>query len=430
MNKTSIDNNLITTEKPNKVAIVVLLANTGLMWFGFFMLIPLLAVHITHELALGAGLAGIVLAVRQFVQQGLGLFAGPIADWVGYREMMLAGLFIRAIGFAWLAVATEPFGLMMAGVVAALGGAGFEASGKAGLAAVSKGYRRETIFSLSATVGNVGMALGPMVGALLIKVNFTIVGLIAAVIYLFAFVLLWLFVPRIKQTHTEVNGRPTPADIFGKLGEVWKNRPFVIISGLLIGYYFLYVQINITLPLMAVKLTGSEDSIVPLYTINSGLAIFLQYLSVKMLSKRLRPVTIITIGMALTTLGLASIMFAQSFAMLIVCVVVFSIGRLLVEPVAFGITARYATDSTMASYFGFSSLALAFGGMFGNSLGGYLFDTGNNSGFPGLCWLVFGIVGGVVVVGLILFSLRESRSTNQNRSRIVPVAIAASPNED
>lgn len=343
---------------------------------------------------------------------------------------MLAGLFIRAIGFAWLAVATEPFGLMMAGVVAALGGAGFEASGKAGLAAVSKGYRRETIFSLSATVGNVGMALGPMVGALLIKVNFSIVGLIAAVIYLFAFVLLWLFVPRIKQTHTEVNGRPTPADIFGKLGEVWKNRPFVIISGLLIGYYFLYVQINITLPLMAVKLTGSEDSIVPLYTINSGLAIFLQYLSVKMLSKRLRPVTIITIGMALTTLGLASIMFAQSFAMLIVCVVVFSIGRLLVEPVAFGITARYATDSTMASYFGFSSLALAFGGMFGNSLGGYLFDTGNNSGFPGLCWLVFGIVGGVVVVGLILFSLRESRSTNQNRSRIVPVAIAASPNED
>jgi DHA1 family multidrug resistance protein-like MFS transporter len=394
------------------------------------MLIPLLAVHITHELVLGAGLAGIVLAVRQFVQQGLGLFAGPIADWIGYREMMLAGLFIRALGFAWLAVATEPFGLMMAGVVAALGGAGFEASGKAGLAAVSKGYRRETIFSLSATVGNVGMALGPVVGALLIRVSFTIVGLIAAAIYIFAFFLLWLFVPKIKQIHDEGHHRPTPADIFGKLGEVWKNRPFVLLSGLLIGYYFLYVQINITLPLMAVKLTGSEDSVVPLYLINSGLAIFLQYLSVKLLGKWFQPVTIIIIGMTLTTLGLASIIFAQNFATLIVCVVVFSIGRLFVEPVAFGITARYATDSTMASYFGFSSLALAFGGMFGNSLGGYLFDTGNSSGFPALCWLVFGVVGGLVVVGLIIFHLKENHSTNQSRSRIAPVVAATSPNEE
>jgi len=58
-------------------SIVVLLATTGIMWFGFFMMMPLLAVHITDDLMLGATIAGVVLAVRQFVQFGL-FRTGPV----------------------------------------------------------------------------------------------------------------------------------------------------------------------------------------------------------------------------------------------------------------------------------------------------------------------------------------------------------------
>jgi MFS family permease len=84
---------------------------------------------------------------------------------------------------------------------------------------------------------------------------------------------------------------------------------------------------------------------------------------------------------------------------------------------AFTLTSRYATEDTLASYFGFSSLALAFGGMAGNLLGGWLYDTGKGSGFPVLCWMVFGAVGGFVTVGVVVFKFWEER-------RIASVKVA------
>jgi DHA1 family multidrug resistance protein-like MFS transporter len=418
----SASNNL--SKRKNLAALIVLLINTGLMWFGFFMLIPLLAVHITQGLMLGAGLAGLVLAVRQFVQQGLGPFAGPLADWVGYSRMMMFGNLVRAVGFAWMAVANEPFSLMMSGVVAALGGAGFEASGKASLAYYSKGFNRESVFSLSITFGNVGMALGPLVGSFLIKVDFSVVALVSASIYVFCFLTILLFVPEIK-TGLETAKRPGPGVIFSKIGLVWQNRPFVILSSLLIGYYFLYVQINICLPLIAVKMTGQPDSVSLIFAINSGMAIFFQFFTVKFFSKMFKPITMIGIGTGLATIGLFSISFAPDYTILIVCVIVFATGRLLVDPVVFSVTSRYATEETMASYFGFSSLALAFGGMFGNLFGGWLYETGESIGFPAFCWVVFGIVGGLVTLGVFGFKLWDERRKAQ---KVVPSQIfAASP---
>jgi DHA1 family multidrug resistance protein-like MFS transporter len=318
----------------------------------------------------------------------------------------------------------------MGGIVAALGGAGFEASGKAALAYLSKGYSRESIFSLSVTCGNAGMALGPLVGVMLIKVDFAIVGLAAAAVYLLCFALIWIYVPEIDTNHGEAQHRITIGEITGKLGNVWSNKPFVVLCVLLVGYYFLYVQINITLPLMAVKLSGSEDSVSLIFALNSGMAIFFQFFSVKLIRKWLQPVTIIGVGITITTLGLAAVTFINDYASLIICVVIYALGRLLVDPVVYTITTRYATDDTMASYFGFSSLALAFGGMFGNSLGGWLYDTGNAIGFPSLCWVVFTVVGGSVAVGMFVFHGWERKQAESfQKSSTVPGggAVVASP---
>ncbi|MEI7555307.1 MFS transporter [Candidatus Chlorohelix sp.] len=413
----------------NLTPILVLLLNTGLMWFGFFMLVPLLAVHITRDLLLGAGMAGLVLAIRQFIQQGLGPFAGPIADWAGYSKMMMLGNLVRALGFGWIAVATEPLGLMLGGVVAALGGACFEASGKASLAYYSKGYNRESVFSLSITVGNVGMALGPLVGSMLLKFNFMVVGMVSGGIYVLCFLLILLFVPEIERAE-KAQKSVRPGDIFGKLGLVWRNRPFVLVHVLLIGYYFLYVQINICLPLIAVELTGSEDSVSLIFAINSGMAILLQFFSIKLISKWMKPISAIGIGIAFSTVGLFAITFVSNYALLLFCVAIYAFGRLLVDPMAFTLTSRYATEDTLASFFGFSSLALAFGGMAGNLLGGWLYDTGKANGFPVLCWVVFGAVGGLVIIGVIAFKFWEEHYLTSGKVAPQNEILAPSPENE
>ena len=60
-----------------------LLADTFLMWAGFFMIIPLLSIYYVEQLGWAAASIGVVLAVRQFTQQGLTILGGALADKLG-----------------------------------------------------------------------------------------------------------------------------------------------------------------------------------------------------------------------------------------------------------------------------------------------------------------------------------------------------------
>ena len=97
----------------------VLLANEALTWGGFYMLVPLLSVHLTRDAGYSGAVAGAVLAVRQFTQQGLMLFGGALADRVGYRPVIAAGLLVRALGFAGFAVSDRLAVVLLAAIIAA-----------------------------------------------------------------------------------------------------------------------------------------------------------------------------------------------------------------------------------------------------------------------------------------------------------------------
>ena len=384
-----------------------MLSTTGIMWFGFFMMMPLLAVHITDDLALGATIAGMVLAVRQFVQFGLGLFAAALSDLAGYRLMMMLGMLIRAAGFFWLAFASDVLTLILSASVSAIGGAFFDSSGKAALASLSKGYKRETIFSLNGTIGNLGMSTGPLAGIALLSVNFTVVGIISAAMYLLNFVVLLVFVPSIAIVGDKT--KRGLGQMFSNIGTVWNDKPFVIITVLLVGYYSIYSQINITLPLISTQLSGSENGISYVYLINSGLNIALQFLVIRLLARFFKPLILIGLGTLVAGVGMFLVSFAGSFVFLLFCVVLYALGRLVVEPMIAVLVSDYATESTLASYFGFSSLAMGFGGVFGSFLGGFLYDLGRQNNLPGLCWWFFGMLGVFVMVGVLVFRQRQGQ---------------------
>jgi MFS transporter, DHA1 family, multidrug resistance protein len=59
--------------------LLVLLATTFLMWAGFFMIVPILSVHFVDDLGWAAASIGLVLALRQFVQQTLTVVSGALA---------------------------------------------------------------------------------------------------------------------------------------------------------------------------------------------------------------------------------------------------------------------------------------------------------------------------------------------------------------
>jgi DHA1 family multidrug resistance protein-like MFS transporter len=383
--------------------VCVLLANSALMSAGFFMLIPLLSVHLTQSLGFSGAAAGAVLAVRQLTQQGLMVFGGALADRVGYRPIIALGMLVRALGFFGFAVADTLPVILASAIVAALGGALFEATGKAALASLVAPDERPRVFSLSALAGGIGTTGGPLLGVLLLSRSFAWVGVASGAFFFAAFVISALLLPPMAGA-----GAAAPP-LRQTLGTVSRDRRFLTFTALLTAYWLLHNQIYISVPLWATRVTGGAEVVGLLYAVNAGAGLVLQYPLVGFASRRVTPTGLVAIGMAVMGLGLGffALVSAGAAAVVVMCgaVVIFAAGRALVEPSKDVVTSQLAPPDQLAAYFGVSFLALAVGGSAGNYLGGFLYDVAIATGASALPWLLFAVFG--LLAGTLTLVLRR-----------------------
>lgn len=391
--------------------LVVLLIDTFLMWGGFFMVIPLISVNYVDKLGWAATSVGLVLGLRQLTQQGLTVFGGALADRVGAKGLIWMGMCIRTVGFAMMAWATTFPLLLISSVVAALGGALFDSPRMAAITALTDETNRSRFFSLAGVVGGLGMTVGPLAGSLLIKTSFSLVALIAAGCFLVACIATVLFLPSV-QVSTE------RGSLGSGIGMALRDQPFVILTILSMGFWFMWVQLTISLPLVAQTISGTSDAVGWIYALNSGMTVLLQYPLLRLAERWLRPLPILTLGTACMAVGLGFVAIANTLPTLLLCVAVFSIGALLAMPSHQTVTASYANPAALGSYFGVSSLALAIGGGLGNVTGGFLYDWGLQVQMPSIIWLVACAVGLAAAIGLELLLERRKTVT------LVPHAVA------
>lgn len=371
---------------------IALLLTNLMMNGGFFMVIPLISVHYVNDLGWAAGTIGLVLAARQITQQGLTVFGGALSDRLGPRGLILTGLLVRALGFGSMGWANDFTTLLAAALLSGLGGSLFDAPKNAAVAALTSAARRARAFSLMGVTGNLGMVIGPLIGAALLHTDFQTVALASAFVYVLAFFLLAPALPRLQTAAT------TTGSLAG-LGIVVHDRRFVIFTVLLMGYSVLVVQLNVAVTLKGSAMVGSVA--VPwLYGVNAGLAITLQYPLLR-LAERLLPLPLVLIlGVCFATAGLAGMALATTFPMLLGCVAVFALGMMLGQPTQQTLTAQLAQHGLYGAYFGFGALSMGVGGALGNAFGGGLYDLGNHLHFPALPWLTFGILGALTALGL------------------------------
>jgi MFS transporter, DHA1 family, multidrug resistance protein len=373
--------------------LTVLLVATFLTWGGFFVVVPLIAVHYVDGLGWAAGSVGLVLAVRQFTQQGSTTFSGALADRLGAKGLICAGMLVRALGFALMAWAdTFPL-LLLSAVVAALGGGLFESPKAAAIATLTDEGNRRRFYSLAGVVAGLGVAFGTQVGALLIRADFALVSLAGAATFFATFLLVLVFLPPVRVA-TEPHG------LWQGLAYALRDRVFVAYAVLLMGFWFMSTQFNLSLTLRATAIAGSESAVAWIYGINSGATVLLGYPLPRLVERRLAAFPTLVLGIGVTAVGMAAVGAASSLPALFACVLVISLGTVLVRPGEQTATAGLADPAARGSYFGVASLSLAIGGGIGNYSGGLIYDYGERAGTPALPWLVFGGVGLAAAVGL------------------------------
>ncbi|CAA9566567.1 MAG: MFS superfamily export protein YceL [uncultured Thermomicrobiales bacterium] len=395
--------------------LTVLLLDTFLMWGGFFMVVPLISVHFVDGLGWAAGSVGLVLAVRQLTQQGFAAVGGVLADRWGAKGPICAGLLVRGIGFGSMAWADSLAVLFLTVAVSAIGGALFEAPKSAAIAALTEQATRARFYALAGVVAGLGLTIGPLVGSFLLGVGFDAVALTAGGCFALTATVTFLFLPPVRVASGE-------GTLFAGVGLALRDRSFLGFNILLMGYWFLWVQMVISIPLVATAIAGTGRAVSWVYAVNAGLSILLQYPMLRLGERWLRPMPILIIGVGLMGLGLAGIAVAGSLAGLLGCVAAFSIGSLLASPTQQTVSAELANPVALGSYFAVGSLALAIGGGLGNYAGGLLYEVGHSLSRPELPWLVFGGVGAATTAGLVVFHRRRERSERARSS--APIAAA------
>lgn len=393
--------------------VMVILLNAILMFGGFFMLIPFVSVYGTRDLGLSAAAVGSILAIRIFLQQGLTIFGGAIADKIGYKPVLAAGILIRAFGFTMFAYAVDYSGLLASAIVSSLGGVLFESTHKAALATLVKPRERAIAFSLISTSGRIGTLTGPLLAVVLLPVGFYLVSWVAAGCFYVSFLAVSLFLPATRGEDLAPT-RPTnppksDTSLLGALkvipqmfGMVWADKPFVLFTMLTTGFWFVNAQIFLTLPLYVSHLVSSDAAVGALLAINSGFALLTQFPVVAWANRRSAPMPIMIGGFVVMSIGLVS--FALGVLMpgawgvaglvmvLTLPVVLYALGDLLVQPTLAAITGNLARPEALGSYFGFASISVAFGGGLGNALGGWLFDQAVALKTPHAPWLLYAII--------------------------------------
>jgi DHA1 family multidrug resistance protein-like MFS transporter len=378
-----------------------MLANTFLMWAGFFMIVPILSVYFVDGLGWAAASIGLVLALRQFVQQTLTVVSGVLSDRFGAKQLIMLGMVVRAIAFAGMAHVTTLPALLVMSLLAGVGGALFDSPTGASMAALTIEDERLQFFSVRGVVASLGMTLGPLIGSALLKVDFALVAYLSASLYLAALIVTWRLLPDVKVGKSD---QPLTSGV----RQVVRDRPFMILVVLLMGYWFLWVQLTLAVPLKATALSGDESSVGIVYTVNAVITVALQVPLIRVLEKRLRPMPALVVGMTIMSAAMGSIALTQTFGALLLCIACFAIGNLIATANQSTVIAGMAQPEARGSYFGISAIALAVGGSLGNLIGSALYGASTTNDMPAVPWLVIGGVGALSTVGLWLLNRRQA----------------------
>ena len=373
-------------------ALRVLYIDTFTMAVGFYMLVPLLAVHFLEDLGLTIALVGVVSAVRTAAQDGMMPVAGWVADRVDYRRAIAIGVLVRAAGFAMLGTVASTPGLVIASVLTGLGGALFHPASYAAYAALADGSSKVKVYATREMVSNLGFVVGPVVGGLVAGLNFSYVSWTSAGLFVVAFFVTVIGLPS-GLSGARADHLP--------LRRVFGDRAFLRYCALATTLWFLVSQLYLVVPVRAREVLPSTASLGLVYSSAAVLMVATMLPLSKFTSSRLRPAQVLALGAVSLGSGVAVMGLWDSAAGLFVGVGVFTLGQMLTLPTANAIASGYAPEGAVASYFGVQGLAFAIGGMAGNTLGGLLYTVAAGSGPASILpWFVF-LAWGLVLAAVL-----------------------------
>ena len=378
----------------------ILLLDNLFIVLGFYVVFPLVSTHFVSQVGWSALFVGFALGFRQFVQQGFGLIGGAIADRFGAKPMIITGMFLRSIGFISMALATEHWLLLISCLLSALGGLLFDPPRMGLTIKFTRPHERGKFISLLMIQDNAGAVIGALIGGILIDYDFQLVCWCGAFIFFLCGIFNLIYLP---AYHIAIGKAP----IINGMKMVLKDRKFTHYVLTLTGYYVLWVQIMLMLPLTITNVSGSPSYVKWMYAIQATISLCLLYPLARISEKYFRLDQRLKFGLLLMSFAFIIIGFTSQLSILLSLIALFYFGAIIAEPARETLATVLTNPKAKGSYMGFSRLGLALGGFIGYTGAGWLYDVAIQIGLPHLPWVI------LTLVGLLTFGYLEYLFKNE-----------------
>ena len=399
----------------------ILLGN-GISSVGTGLTFTFLVIYLGEVRGLGTLTAGLIVAYMAVIGLVCGIAVGPIVDRFGPRPVLMVGLVVISIGVESLTlVATVPSALAAATIIS-IGNATFWAPQAALYARVTPHDKRQDVFGLQFMVLNLGLGIGGLIAATIIKVDqpttFTILYLIDAATFL---VYAAILVPmRGVGTGRAVDVDDTPRSSSGGYRQVLADRALLRIAlGSVVLLTFGYGSLEVGLPTITTIIGGLSPSVVAVaYAINTAVIVVLQIFVLRLVRGRSRTRAAFVVGLLWASAWILtgiSIGFTPIVAAVCICVgvAVFALGECIWSPVAPAMVNDLAPDSLRGRYNAVISWTWNASNALGPAIAAVLLGAGEAT------WWVLLVASGCLVGGYLLLRARTLLTPAQD-GRDVP----------
>jgi MFS family permease len=345
----------------------VLVYCNALISSGYALSMPFFAVYLSVERGLPMSLTGAFLSISMLsgaLANGLG---GELSDTLGRRKVMLFALVSRCIFTALMALAIHDraayawlLALHMAG---GFFGMFFGPAAQAWIADHSGPRERLEHFGLLRIGGNLGWALGPMIGGLVASKSYALMFAITSMVYGVCSLVVFFCV---EESSGRTGRRARLSDMLMEL----KVPRFARLCTLGFIISTVMSQLVVGLSLYCMKyLHYSQHQVGMLFSVNGFVVVFFQY-SVSRLMKRTRISGAMAVGALLYALGYGIVGFSNIFLWTATGILLLSFGETAVSPGLTTLGSNIAPQGRKGRYLGMQALVQQTGSSFGIFLGG------------------------------------------------------------
>jgi POT family proton-dependent oligopeptide transporter len=389
-----------------------------------------LAIFLHESLHLSTEQTGTLMGLFGFAVWFLPILGGSLADRFGFRNSLAVAYLTLAVGYflmgslsaSWMAPLRQALPLfwvvLLVLMIPALGPSVVKPVVAGTTARASTESVRSLGYSIYYTLVNIGGMLGPFI-AFLVRRSLGIENVFRVSAF---FVFLMFFATLAFYKEPRRSGEqsiPTIAAALRNMLVVLSNLPFVIFLLIFSGFWIVFWQEFIALPLFLRGYVNPNANVDLLLTVDPFTVILFQIV-VSYLTRRIPAFTAMTIGILIASFSWLVLLLHASTPFVIAALFILALGEITQSPRYYEYVSRLAPPGQQGTYMGYAFLPVAIGYLIGGRLGGYLVHYfGDVLHRPAEMWWVISAIGFATTLLMWIYNMVFK-----------PIAAADSPSAD